>query len=150
MKNKPISLFTLLLFCSLTSHAQKAKVHQLKSPNGNIVLNIEASAKLQWSVQHKGQSIIAPSAISLTLQSGEVLGDNAVITPKTENVNATITTINYVRSTISDVYSQVTLNCKDGYGVIFRAYDDAVAYRLFTKRQGEIIIKSEEANFNFT
>ena len=150
MTNKIITLLTLLLFCSLASFAQKAKVYQLKSPNGNIVVNIEAGDKLQWSVQHNGQSIIAPSAIALTLQSGEVLGDHPTITPKTESVNTTISTINYVRSTIHDVYNQITLNCKGDYGVIFRAYDDAVAYRFFTKRQGEIIIKSEEANFNFT
>ncbi len=34
--------------------------------------------------------------------------------------------------------------------MIFRAYDDAVAYRFFTKRKDTLIIKNEEANFNFT
>jgi len=34
--------------------------------------------------------------------------------------------------------------------VIFRVYNDAVAYRFFTKKKGEIVIKNEEANFNFT
>jgi alpha-glucosidase len=29
-------------------------------------------------------------------------------------------------------------------------YNDAVAYRFFTKKNGEIVIKNEEANFNFT
>jgi alpha-glucosidase len=29
-------------------------------------------------------------------------------------------------------------------------YNDAVAYRFFTKKKGEIFIKNEEANFNFT
>jgi alpha-glucosidase len=42
------------------------------------------------------------------------------------------------------------LNCKGDYGVIFRVYDDAVAYRFFTKRKGELVIKNEVANFNFT
>ena len=51
---------------------------------------------------------------------------------------------------INDIYNQATLNCKGNYGVIFRAYDDAIAYRFFTKMPGEIIIKNEEANFNFT
>jgi alpha-glucosidase len=34
--------------------------------------------------------------------------------------------------------------------VIFRVYNDAVAYRFFTKKKGEILVKHEEANFNFT
>jgi alpha-glucosidase len=136
--------------CPIIIIAQKAKVYQVKSPNGAIVVKVEAGAKLQWSVQHKGQQIIAPSAISLLLQSGEVLGDNAKTTPKSESVNATFNTINYVTSVIKDIYNQLTLNCKGDYGVIFRVYDNAVAYRFFTKRPGEIVIKNEEANFNFT
>jgi alpha-glucosidase len=150
MKSKQIYLFALLLMCHVATYAQKAKIYQVQSPDGAIVVNIEAGAKLQWSVQHKGQQIIAPSPISLTLQSGEVLGDNAKITPKTESVNTTFNTINFVKSVINDIYNQITLNCKGNYGVIFRVYDDAVAYRFFTKMPGEIIIKNEEANFNFT
>ena len=34
--------------------------------------------------------------------------------------------------------------------MIFRAYNDAMAYRFFIKKKGEIIIKNEEANFNFS
>jgi alpha-glucosidase len=131
--------------------AQKAKVYEVKSPNGSIALKVEAGAKLLWSVQHKGQQIIEPSAISLLLQSGEVLGDNAIISaPKVEKVNTSFNAINYRKSVVSDVCNQITLNCKGNYGVIFRVYDDAVAYRFFTKKPGEIIIKNEEANFNFT
>jgi alpha-glucosidase len=132
-------------------HAQKAKVYEVKSPNGSIALKVEAGAKLLWSVQHKGQQIIEPSAISLLLQSGEVLGDNAKIsTPKIEKVNTSFNAINYRKSVVSDVCNQITLNCKGNYGVIFRVYNDAVAYRFFTNKPGEIIIKNEEANFNFT
>ncbi|HEX7584912.1 MAG TPA: glycoside hydrolase family 97 N-terminal domain-containing protein, partial [Prolixibacteraceae bacterium] len=149
-KSKFISILILCLFFSVLTYAQNAKVYEVKSPNGAIVMKIEAGARLQWSVQHKGQQIIAPSVLSLILQNGEVLGDNAKITPKTESVKTTINTINYVKSIINDVYNQVTLNCKGDYGVIFRAYDDAIAYRFFTKMPGEIIIKNEEANFNFT
>lgn len=148
-KRKIVSILILCLLFSALTYAQKVKVYEVKSPNGDIVVKIEAGSKLQWSVQHKGQQIIAPSAISLALQNGEVLGDNAKISPKTESVNTTINTNNYVQSVINDNYNQVTLNCKGNYGIIFRAYDDAIAYRFFTKMPEEIIIKNEEANFNF-
>src|SRR6478736_1209964 len=105
MKDKFISVFILFIVCSFPSLSQKPITYQLKSPNGNIVVSIEAGAKLQWQVQHKGQPIIVPSAISLTLQSGEVLGDHATITPKAESVNTTIQTINYVQSVVKDVYN---------------------------------------------
>ncbi len=35
-------------------------------------------------------------------------------------------------------------------GLCFRVYNDAVAYRFFTNKKDSIIIKNEEANFNFT
>ncbi|MCX6259512.1 MAG: glycoside hydrolase family 97 N-terminal domain-containing protein, partial [Bacteroidia bacterium] len=144
-------LLCLLIMLPSILHAQKAKVYEVKSPNGSIALKVEAGAKLLWSVQHKGQQIIEPSAISLLLQRGEVLGDNAKIsTPKIEKVNTSFNAINYRKSVVSDVCNQITLNCKGNYGVIFRVYNDAVAYRFFTKKPGEIIIKNEEANFNFT
>jgi alpha-glucosidase len=131
--------------------AQRAKFYEAKSPNGSVTLKLEAGAKLLWSVYHKGRQIIAPSAISLSLQNGEVLGDNAKIsTPKIEKVNTSFKAINYRKAVVSDMCTQITLNCKGNYGIIFRVYDDAVAYRFFTKLPGEIFIINEEANFNFT
>jgi hypothetical protein len=80
----------------------------------------------------------------------ENAGNNAtIISSPTTKVNRTFSPINYHKKTIKDEYNQLTLNCKGNYGIIFRAYNDAVAYRFFTKMNGEIIIRSEEANFNF-
>jgi alpha-glucosidase len=151
MTKKTIGILFLLLFCCILLNAQKNKNFEVKSPGGNITLLVETGAKLQWSVQHKGQQIIAPSAISLMLQGGEVLGHNTkVSSSKTISVNTSFSAVNYRKTVISDIYNQLTINCKGDYGVIFRVYDDAVAYRFFTKRNGEMIIENEEANFNFT
>ena len=131
--------------------AQKNNDLEVKSPDGAISVKVEAGAKLEWSVHDHGEQIIAPSAISLLLEEGDVLGDNAKITSSNTEKNSTvIAAINYIKANIPDDYNQLTINCKNGYGVIFRVYNDAVAYRFFTKKKGEIIIKNEEANFNFT
>jgi alpha-glucosidase len=83
MKTKLFALI-LLLLCPVMIYAQKKWSLEVKSPGSSIVLKLESGAKMFWSVQHKGRQIIEPSAISLSLQSGEVLGDNAKIsTPKT-------------------------------------------------------------------
>lgn len=142
-----------LLVCLLISsilYAQKPKVYEVRSPDGSLQLCVEAGAKIQWSVQYQGQPIIEPSAVFLRLQSGEVLGENAkVSSAKTEKIHIQFKAINYKKAVVSDVCNQLTLTCKKGFGLIFRAYDDAVAYRFFTKRKGEIVIQNEEANFNF-
>ncbi len=151
MRTKLISLFIALSLSSMILNAQKSKIFELKSPDAKITLKLEVGAKTIWSVQHDGQQIIAPSTISLKFESGEVLGDLAKISSsKTEKVDQVITTINYKKAKISDLYNQLTVNCKGDYRLVFRVYNDGVAYRFSTKRKGEIIIKNEEANFNFT
>lgn len=150
MKSKLIGLIVLLIFSTSLINAQKSKSFELKSPDGSITLLVETGAKLQWSVQHKGQQIISPSAISLQLEGGVVLGDNAKIrSSKTAKIDSEITAINYIKSIIPDQYNQLTLNCKDDFGVVFRVYDEGVAYQFFTTKKSNIIISNEEANFNF-
>ncbi len=146
--NKTIPL--LLLSLSLSTSAQKNKTYQLNSPNGNIVLKIDAGEKLQWSVTDNLSVVIAPSVISMQLQSGEVLGDKPqIISAKSEKTNTTIKAIHYIKDVIPDVHNQLILNCKGDYGVIFRAYNDGAAYRFFTKKKGEIVVVNEQAGFNF-
>jgi alpha-glucosidase len=103
MKCKSLTSLAFFLFASVILHAQNNKALEITSPDGAITLHLDAGAKLQWSVQSKGKQIIAPSAISLQLQTGEVLGDNAkIISSKTEKVNTTITAVNYKKSLIQN------------------------------------------------
>jgi alpha-glucosidase len=151
MKNKLIGLIAFFLMSSTILIAQKNKNFEVKSPGGNINLNVEGGSKLQWSVQSDGQQIVSPSSISLQLEGGEVLGENVkILSSKTEKIDNVITAVNYIKSSIQDQCNQLTINFKGDYGIIFRVYNDGVAYRFFTKKKGELLVKNEEANFNFT
>jgi alpha-glucosidase len=151
MTNRLIELTAMLLLSLTILSAQKNKGFEIKSLDGKTTLDVEVGGKLQWSVQYNGQQIIAPSSISLQLESGESLGENVkVLSSKTDKTDNVIAAINYKKSNIPDQYNQLIINCKGDYGVIFRVYNDGVAYRFFTKRKGELIVKNEEANFNFT
>ncbi|MCX6238834.1 MAG: glycoside hydrolase family 97 protein [Bacteroidia bacterium] len=151
MKTKLVGFIMVLLLSSTIVNAQKSKSFEIKSPDNKIALKLEAGTKMLWSVQHDGQQIIVPSAISLQLEGGEVLGENVKISSsKTEKIDQVIAAINYKKASIPNQYNQLTLNCKGDYGVIFRVFNDGVAYRFVTRRKGEIMVKNEEANFNFT
>lgn len=150
MKTKLAALLILMLYPVILT-AAKSKTYKAESPDGSVVLRVEAGVRLTWSFTHENQPVIEPSAISLSLESGEILGSNPrVISAKNEKINTSFTAVNYRRSVVTDECSQLTLTFKGNYGVIFRVYDDAVAYRFFTRRPGQIIIKNEEAEFNFT
>ena len=150
MKNLAGAVLTISLMSSITLYGQKNKSLQIGSPNGVITVNIEAGNKLEWSIKHNGQQVLAPSAIGLQLENGEVLGDDPKVTSsKMEKVKKEITAINYKKATIPDEYNQLTIRLKGDFGVLFRAYNDGVAYRIFTSRKADLVIKNEAVNFNF-
>jgi len=148
---KAIASVCLLLLAVLFLNAQKGNDFEIKSPDGNITLRITTKQKLQWSVLLKDQQIILPSAISLILQDGTTLGSEPKITgSKVESINSVIKAINYTKAIIPDQCNQLTLDFKNDFSVLFRVYNDAVAYRFVTRKKDGLIIKNEEANFNFT
>lgn len=122
----------------------------VKSPNGSLVLSVEAGDQIKWSVKCDDQSIIVPSVIALQLKSGEVLGKNSTLkSSKVTSVDTEFKAINYRRAVVKDQYNLLTLKFSNNFDVEFRVYNDAVAYRFVTSKKDEILVKNEIANFNF-
>ena len=143
-----LSLFFALLFT--VAFAQSEKSYSVKSPDGKIVLTVATGKTTTWSVKHSETEVILPSAISLTLDNGAILGENASVkSAKTVSVNQDFNTPVYKKDKVHDNYNQLTLTFKGDYSLAFRAYNDGVAYRFITTKKGDITIKNEDANFNF-
>lgn len=148
MKRIAILLLSVLSVLSVT--AQQLKTFHVLSPDGRIDMELTTGNTISWSVKHSGDLIIAPSPISITLDDGEVLGNNIkIISSKNITVNTVINTPIYKKKSVVDNYNQLTISCKGDYGIIVRAYNDGVAYRFFTSKKGIITVLSEEVNFNF-
>jgi alpha-glucosidase len=147
--------FKVLLLLCLTfplsaALAQSGKTYEVKSPDGKISINIATGAAVSWSVKHEDTEVILPSAISMTLDNGVVLGKNAVVKKTAANsANAVIKTPIYKKTQVQDNYNQLTISFKGDYNLVFRAYNDGAAYRFITQKKGDITIVNEEANFNF-
>ena len=149
MKNIIIACLLSSVFISI-SQAQSKNKYQLTSPNGMITVVVETSEGIHWSAQWKGADVVNSSAIAMHLQNGEVLGSNIKVqAAKTEKVNTSFAALNYKKDSIINSYNQLTINCKGSYGIIFRVYNDGVAYRFFTNRKDSLVINSENAEFNF-
>jgi alpha-glucosidase len=145
-----VLLLLCLTFPLCAALAQSGKTFQVKSPDGKISINITAGATVNWAIKHEDTEVIMPSAISITLDNGEVLGKNAVVKKATANSNnSVIHTPIYKKSQVQDNYNQLTISFKGDYSLVFRAYNDGAAYRFITQKKGEITIVNEEANFNF-
>lgn len=150
MNTKYTLLLAVLLSCQLIGLAQKSKQFHVLSPDRKIDVLLDIGAGTQWSVRHENTVVIAASPMSLTLDNGEVLGNKVkIVSSKAEQINTSFNTPVYKKKTVVDNYNQLTIHCSGDYGIIIRAYNDGAAYRFFTKRKGEIIVQSEQANFNF-
>jgi alpha-glucosidase len=146
------AVIALILFLSGTAFVgAQGRRYVVQSPGGGVSIRVEVGKTILWSALMGEQRMIEPSAVSLELGDGTVVGKDArVVSHVLEKVATQFNAINYVKAVVRDDCNQLTLTFKGGFGLVFRAYDDAVAYRFFTRKPGEIVVKNEEANFNFS
>ncbi|MBS1918587.1 MAG: glycoside hydrolase family 97 protein [Bacteroidetes bacterium] len=148
MKKFVLSTFCVALFYS----ARSADTLSLRSPSGNIVVKIWKSAIVQYDISFQNKLILAASDIDMLLNDGRSLSaNNSIRSYSCKKENAVIVSpVPEKRKNIPDVYNELTIKFKQPYQIIFRAYDDGVAYRISTSFKDSLIIKNETADFNFT
>lgn len=140
----------LLLFAVSGPLMAQKKVPVLKSPDGKLAVSVELRDKIYFSLTHEGQTIVAPSPMSMEIEDGKSFGMNPVLRgAKQHSVNQIIESPLYKRAEIKDIYNEQVLSFRDDYQVIFRAYDDGVAYRFMSQRKGPLTVKGEEVSINF-
>lgn len=150
MKNLRIFILTLIIFTTCFTLRAQQKDFAVTSPDKKIKVNINNGERLQWSLSFNGQQVIMPSAVSVTLDGGMVLGTNMKISSsKTERVNSRFEAHFYKKKFVDDEYQQLTLNCKGGYSFILRVYNDGAAYRFVINDAKPFKVLNEEVNFNF-
>lgn len=131
-----------------TSALAAVKNHSLTSPDGRISVVVSSGDGLLWSVSMDGKQLLAPSAISMTLDDGSVYGTGKVKRVQTRSVSREISTALYKKSLVEDRYNELTLTFADCRAV-FRAYDSGVAYRFVSRSRGDFKVLSEKAEFRF-
>lgn len=144
---KRIIAIAIILFVALSV---SAKDYTVTSPDSKIAVKINVSEKTTFSIIYDGDTIISPSPLSMTFAGGKVIGDNMKVRKVTVSTEDKILTpiIRQKCAKIRDNYNELTIIASD-YKIIFRAYDDAVAYRFSTSFKSDVIVKEEEADFCF-
>ena len=142
-------ILSLVALVVLSIAAADAKTHNLKSPNGKLNATVESGENLVWSLNYDGQQLVAPSAISMTLDNGTVYGGPAkVLKESRKSVDRVIKADVYKKSQVADKYNEMTLKFKT-FSLVLRAYDDAFAYRFISHSKSPFKVVSEQASFAF-
>ena len=121
---------------------------QLMSPDGHVVANIKAGSNLSYSVFYDGEQLLGESKIQMKLTDGSTYGGGKLLKFTRRSADETFRPVAYKRAEVRDHYNEVTLSYKN-CNVIFRAYDDCLAYRFVSKSKKDFKVRSETAEFNF-
>lgn len=124
---------------------------ELSSPDQKIRVTIGVNDNTSYSVELDGRQILAPSPLSMVLGNTVIPGANAKVKKQLkrtidENVVPVVQT---KAKSVRDNYNELTLQFQGNFSIIFRAFNDGVAYRFVTDFKDSILVKNEDVNYNF-
>ena len=123
----------------------------VSSPDKSIRVNIFTGHTLSYNIVADNLLVLQPSVIDLELTdggklSGKLAVESTALTTVDQNI---ISPVPEKKKNINDHYNQLTIRFKQAFSVIFRVYNNGVAYRIGTRFKDSIFIKQETAGFRF-
>ncbi len=145
-------LFFLLVFAGSAVLAA-GQEYTLISPAGKakVVVTIEKGAGITATCFYLDREMAALGPIAIETGDGKVLGlGSRVRTVNRRSVDEVIVpAVAQKRKQIPDRFNEMEIIFRESFRLIFRAYDDGLAYRFKTDLDGELIVKNERAAFTF-
>ncbi|MDR0870481.1 MAG: glycoside hydrolase family 97 N-terminal domain-containing protein, partial [Planctomycetaceae bacterium] len=135
-----------------------ASVSEITSPDNNIVLRVSNEPALSYSVQYKGETVVALSKIGIKIKDAAPFGAVDVTSSEAKSVNQTWEYPWGRQKTYRDQYNSVAWKVKERtgsrtLGLEFRVYNDGVALRYLidkgTVDADEYTLEQDLTEFNF-
>lgn len=125
------------------------KNYELKSPDGKLSVYVEAGEGISYTLTHGGDLLMKDSHLGMYMTDGTVFGGiQPVKKVSRRSVSSTIPAFMYKKAEVKDEFNEMTLKFKK-FSVIFRAYDDGMAYRFVSHLNEPSQVEMEMADFNF-
>lgn len=149
MKNIFLTVCICLLGIFCVNAAEKPLV--LLSPDGILKVEIRTeNGLLTYSVYRADQCLLKDSRLGMRLEEGTQWGtDTHIRSQKRKNISEKIVSPHYRLPSFQSVCNELDLKMKGDYGILFRAYNEGVAYRFYSVGKKPMIIQGELAEFNF-
>jgi alpha-glucosidase len=140
----------MILLLSSSVYGKGNEVLNVTSPDGSLEVTVAITDNITWSLEVNGSLVAGPSTIALELEEFGILGHDPVLRNSfTASKDEVIETILYKKSTIENSYNELNLIFRGRYSLIFRAYNDGVAYRFVTSIKDDVVVKNEQSSFVF-
>lgn len=142
--NMKLLSLLLLLAASFNVCAQK---YVLKSPDQKLRVEVHVGDSIRYSVFFKEQELIRPSVVSMVLDN-LTLGDQATVKKaKNRNYKSVIHPPYGKSAELIAHYNELQISFTKSYSLVFRAYNEGVAYRFVTDFKDSVKVKNEIASF---
>lgn len=145
------TISSLLPLVFLAGSAMADSSYGLRSPDGRIEVKIRTGARIAYGVLLKGKPLLEDSTLSMRIDQSTLGTDPKVKKATERSVNREIKPqIQQKFASIRENYNELRLEMEGNYAVVFRAYNEGIAYRFETSLpQPEIKIYNEEVSLNF-
>ncbi len=145
MKN--ILLLQILSFLFFSSSAQN---YMLNSPDLKNRITISVTDDISYTVTRDTIELIGPNVINMKLRNDGLLGESPVVANvKQKSVNDVIRPIIKVKSeTMNEAYNELEINLRKNYTLVFRAYNEGIAYRFKTRFKNDLTVLNETVQIN--
>lgn len=122
----------------------------LQSPDQQIEVKVPDSKNLHYQIFYKGKALTKYSPLMVELMDGRILGKGvSLISDEIKQYSNTIAVSGGIRSAIKDEYNELILRFKGNYQIIFRAYNDGIAYRFVTDFKESYQVRNEWVEYKF-
>ena len=137
--------------CCLAENATAQSAYVLRSPDRKIEVRVRAGDLFKYDVLFNGNELLHDSALSIKIDQTTLGIQPRVKTTKDRSVNQEIIpAVPQKSARIHENYNELRLEMEGNYAVVFRAYNEGVAYRLETSLpQREVKVYDEEVSLNF-
>ena len=147
---KKIIIATVAALVSIVAFgAAKPKTYSVKSPDGQVEVKVTVADDIRYDVVSHGETLMSANKVAMQLRNC-TLGEKPVLKSSKVTSVAEIVKPDFKPkfAEVENNYSLLTLTFKGGYKILWRVYDDGVAYRFVTALPGEIEVMEEVAEFN--
>jgi alpha-glucosidase len=147
-----MKLFASFLILISICLSASATTHDLASPNARIKVRIQVGDRVTYDVTVNNQPVLQNASISIDIDHTR-LGVNATVkNTKTDSVDREIQSpVPQKSAKVREAYKELRLEMNGNYAIVFRVYNEGVAYRIETSLpQQSVKVYDEEISLNFS
>lgn len=145
-------LLVILTFLMLTlSLSAKQKTYTLASPDGRLVAHIESDGLSSgYYVYYDSVQLLRPTFIDLEYTQGKQSFDKMSVRKVTRRTVDEVVASPFTRqASMRNHFNEMTLHLKEGLSLVFRAYNEGIAYRfVWDGEPGRVIQETVSYNFD--